>query len=252
MQTPNALALDAAYTFSGHQVTLPVIVRKARTAAATFVVDACAAAALLPDDQLEIVEFLPGKTLFSLGGIDYVDNDLGDYNELSMAFFVRVKGAPRGVPYAGAWSDFLRGRAATYIHRLPVDQEFTCNAGRGIWGFPKTVETVGFTTDGDRVTCELAMAGRHVLTLDAPCTGSRSIPDATMQTYTYIDDHLHCTEFRSGADAVGFSRGGVRLTLGDHPVADELRSLGLPKPPLMSVWMGHMRGRFEAPQPVEI
>jgi hypothetical protein len=38
------------------------------------------------------------------------------------------------------------------------------------------------------------------------------------------------------------------LALGSHPVADELRTLGLPKRPLMSVWMGRMHGRFEAPE----
>ena len=43
--------------------------------------------------------------------------------------------------------------------------------------------------------------------------------------------------------------GGADLTLGNHPIADELRSLGLPKRALMSAWLGHMHGRFEAPQP---
>jgi hypothetical protein len=61
---------------------------------------------------------------------------------------------------------------------------------------------------------------------------------------------LHRTAFRSGADGVGTKRGGADLLLGEHPVADELRTLGLPKPALFSVWMGHMRGRFEAAQPV--
>jgi hypothetical protein len=40
--------------------------------------------------------------------------------------------------------------------------------------------------------------------------------------------------------------GGAELELGAHPIADELRSLGLPKPALMSMWMGKMKGRFEA------
>ena len=63
-----------------------------------------------------------------------------------MAFYVRERGATRGIPYLGAWADFLRGRLSTYIHRLPVDQSFTCAAGRGIWGFPKTVERIDFAT----------------------------------------------------------------------------------------------------------
>lgn len=250
MRTSHAIAQEGAYVFEGIEVSLPVIVRKARAAAATFVVPTKAARALLPDGELEITEFAPGRTLFTLGAIDYLDNDLGDYNEVSMAFYVRPRGAPRGIPYVGAWSDFLAGRASTYIHRLPVDQSFTCAAGRGIWGFPKTIERIDFEVDGDRAQCRLEMDGRHVLTLQAPRHGGRTLRDTAMTTYSYIDGILHATAFRSGADGVGFSRGGAQLVLGDHPIANELRELGLPKPTLVSVWMEHMRGRFEAPRPV--
>jgi hypothetical protein len=39
----------------------------------------------------------------------------------------------------------------------------------------------------------------------------------------------------------------VKLELGDHPIADELRALGLPEaPPLLSAWSEHMRGSFGA------
>ena len=38
------------------------------------------------------------------------------------------------------------------------------------------------------------------------------------------------------------------LDLGDHPIADALRSLGLPKPPALVTWVPHMRGTFGAPE----
>ena len=98
MRTSNAIALESPYVFEGVEVSLPVIVRKARAAAATFLVSATAARALLPSDDLAIMEFAPGRTLFTLGAIDYIDNDLGDYNEVSMAFYARPRGAPRGIP----------------------------------------------------------------------------------------------------------------------------------------------------------
>ena len=41
---------------------------------------------------------------------------------------------------------------------------------------------------------------------------------------------------------------GGRVELGDHPYADQLRSLGLPKRPLVCTWMENMHGRFEAPE----
>ena len=40
----------------------------------------------------------------------------------------------------------------------------------------------------------------------------------------------------------------VEITLGDHPIADDLRSLGLPRKPLMTTWIGKMVMRFDPPE----
>jgi hypothetical protein len=73
------------------------------------------------------------------------------------------------------------------------------------------------------------------------------LPEQNLRTYSYLDGALHETRFTSGAEDVGVRMGGAQIELGAHPIADDLRSLGLPKPALMSMWMGKMRGRFEAP-----
>jgi hypothetical protein len=235
------------WLFAGREVTAPVVVRDASSSAATWLVPAAAARRLLPGPELDVIEVLPGRTLFSLACIDYRDNDLGDYNEVSLAFFVRERGAPAGVPYLGAIVEFLQSRAATYIWHLPVNQQFTCDAGRGIWGFPKSVESIEFHDGDSRRECRLTMGGRHVLTFSSARGGGRTLPDTPMTTYSYIDGALHRTTFVAGARGVGFALGGAELVLGDHPIADDLRKLGLPKRALMTVWMGHQHGRFEAP-----
>ena len=158
--------------------------------------------------------------------------------------------AARGIPYLGAAFDVLRGRAATWIWKLPVDQTFTCEAGRGIWGFPKTVEQIVFDDVGEHRRHRLAMDGREVLAFTAERGGRRRLPDMEMVTYSWIDGRLHRTRFVSGAEGVGIRLGGAVLTLGDHPLADELRGLGLPARPLMTVWMEHSHARFAAPEPV--
>jgi len=243
-----ALAADSPrYVFQGREVTMPVAVRRAASMAATYLVSAEAARRLLPGPELDVVELLPGRALFSIACIDYIDNDLGDYDEVSLAFFVRERRAASGLPYLGAAADLLRNQLATWIWKLPVNQSFTCEAGRGIWGFPKTVEEIEFSDSGGRRRCRLAMDGREVLTFSAPLGGARALPEAEMTTYTYIDGELHRTTFASAANGVGIHLGGAELTLGDHPIAGELRALGLPKRAMMSVWMGEMRGRFEAP-----
>jgi hypothetical protein len=238
------------YAIQGREVRLPVVVRDASSGAATYVVNAAAARRLVPVNALDVIEIWPGKALCSIAAIDYRDNDLGDYNEVSIAFFVRDKRAPTGIPYLGAVADVARGRVATYIRHLPVDQSFTCEAGRTIWGFPKTVEKIDFTRDGGRAACRLEMDGAHVLTLSVARGGGRTLPDSQMTTYSLIDGRPHQTAFSSGGTGVGFHLGGATLELGRHPIADELRSLGLPKRALMTMWMEHMHGTFDAARPL--
>ena len=42
--------------------------------------------------------------------------------------------------------------------------------------------------------------------------------------------------------------GGAELSLGSGPIADQLRSLGLPRRALMTTWMERMRARFDPPE----
>lgn len=240
--------MAAPHVIQGREVTLPCLVREASSGAATFLVSASVARAMLPGEAFEVVEILPGRALLSLAIIDYRDNDLGDYNEVSVAFMVRERGAAAGIPYLGAVLDVLRGRLKTFIHWLPVDQTFTREAGAEIWGFPKTVEDIEFQYADDRATCSLSADGRHVLTLSVPRGGDRTFPDSEMATYTYIHGVAHRVGFVSGAEGFGFSLTGAEVSLGDHPYAEHLRALGLPRRPLMCTWMERMHGRFEAPE----
>ncbi|MGB5546414.1 MAG: acetoacetate decarboxylase family protein [Polyangiales bacterium] len=236
------------YLIQGRTVTMPCIVRDACSATATWLVSAGAAQALLPGPELEIAEVLPGRGLLSISCIDYRDNDLGDYNEVSIAFFVRRRGDAKGVPFMGAAVDMMRGLLPTHIVHLPVNQSFTCEAGRAIWGFPKTVDEIDFDTSGDRARCIWNKDGQNVLKISLPMGGDRKFPEQELRTYSYIDGALHQTPFVSSAENLGVRMGGVKMALGAHPIADELRSLGLPKRALMSMWMEKMKGRFEAAQ----
>ena len=243
---PRSATRPATYEIQGRDVTMPCQVRDACSATGTWLVSARAAQALLPGPELEIAEVLPGRGLLSIACIDYRDNDLGDYNEVSIAFFVRKRGERAALPYLGAMADMMRGQLPTHIIHLPVNQSFTCEAGCTIWGFPKTVDEIEFDTTGDRARCVWNKDGQNVLKISFPKGGSRDFPEQMLSTYSYIDGELHRTPFASSAENLGVRMGGVRLALGAHPIADQLRALGLPKRALMSMWMGKMRGSFDA------
>ncbi|MFP8878987.1 MAG: acetoacetate decarboxylase family protein [Myxococcota bacterium] len=228
-----------SYEFQGQTVTLPCIVRDAGSGNAIFLAPAPAVQALIPADAFEVVEAAPGQTQAILAVIDYRENDLGDYNEVGIIFMVRPRGA-------------ADDESGTFIYRLPVNQSFTCEAGCGIWGFPKTVDKIDYDYGSDAVTCRLEMDGQHVLTLTIPRgdEGSDS-EELQTQTYTYIDGIPHETPFTTGGRGMSMNPGGqgVVLELGDHPLADELGGLGLGESsPILSTWTEHMTGSFGTPR----
>jgi hypothetical protein len=246
-----ALAADApaaapqTYVIYGQVVRLPVVVRDASSAFASFVVPSAAVRPLLPAG-LQPAELLPGRTLCSIAGIEYRDNDLGRYNEVAVAFIAR-----EGRAVAPPLIDLIRGHVGAYIHRLPVTEAFTCEAGSTIWGFPKTIEKISITEEGGRRICKLMMGGAHVLTLSVKSSGRWRVRESPVTAYSYRDGVVRRTPFVSGGEGVGYRLGGAALTLGAHPLADELRRLGLPKPALMSGSINRMHARFEAPQVVK-
>ena len=227
----------ASYTIQGREVTLPVEVRKATNAAAMFMVPTAALQALIPGDAFDVVDVGGGQSQLILGLIDYEDNDLGDYAEVAVIAFVRPRGA-------------ADAEAGSFILHLPVDQSFTCEAGCTIWGFPKTVEKIDYEYGDDGVRGRLEMDGKHVFTLSLPRGGE---PDDTAANpafgYTYIEGVAHRTPMTNGGGAVLNPPGRpAALELGDHPISDALRTLGLPKAPLLTTWTPHLYGTFGTPE----
>jgi hypothetical protein len=241
-------AATPSYEIQGQTVTFPVNVRDASGAIAGFLVSSRHAATLI-GDAFEIVDFLPGRTLLMLGCIDYKDNDLGDYNEVAMNFFVRQKGAPKGFPYVSAWRGMSGGGMPSFSWKMPVNQSFTCDAGATIWGFPKTVERIDFDYSHEgRFNALLEMDGKKVLEIDMPRGGDKEQQGSPSVGYSYIEGVPHKTSFSQSTSDMGVNRGGgVEISLGDHPIADDLRALGLPKKPLMAMWLGKMVMEFGPP-----
>lgn len=227
------------YEIQGRTVTMPVEVRRASNASALYLVPSEPLRALLPDGAFEVAEAMPGQSQLILGLIDYVDNDLGDYNEIAVLFFVRPAGAPEDA-------------TGSYIYRLPVNQSFTCEAGCKIWGFPKSVERIEYAYAEGRIEGTLEMDGRHVLSLTLPRSGEPAETAAVAgHTYTYIEGVPHRTPMTTGGGAVVNPEGAAAaLELGDHPLADTLRSLGLPRSPLATTWTPHLFGSFGTPEPL--
>ena len=244
-QEPAVQAPSGSYVIQGREVRLPVEVRDATAAIAYYLVPTAAAQRLLAPAPLRIAQVLPGRTLCSIGAIEYKDCDLGTYYEIAVTFLVNEKGH-RTLPYVGTMLGMLRGSVGAYIHQLPVNGSFTCEAGNTIWGFPKIVTEIELSTNDGVQTATLRADGQHVLSHSVPVGGARSFHERTQISYAYRDGILYKTPSVMSGEGVGWRRGGADLELGTHPIADELRTLGLPKRAIFSTFISKMTGLFYA------
>lgn len=222
------------YDIAGRTVTMPVQVRDASAGTVLFEVDARAAQDLLPE-PFEVAETTPGRANLAIALVDYRDNDLGAYLEVGLILFVR--------PRAG-------GEEGNFIVHLPVDQQFTCEAGCRIWGFPKTVEQIDRSDADGSTTWTLRIDGELVLRVRLPRGGSDEAPPLPMTSYTVLDGAPHATAFSQWGAGSSLTLGGesVTLELGDHPIAKELASLGLPTEPVLSMWTERLQATFQTPR----
>jgi hypothetical protein len=232
---------DATTTWGelqGRTITFPMEVAELRAATVLYSVPAAAAADLLPGDAFEVVEIAPGTAQLVIAACDYVRNPWGDYDELNLGFLARPAGAPPDV-------------IGSFVYRMPVNQAFTCEAGNRVMGFPKTVEDLTVAYTDATVTFRLGMGGLHVLTLTVPRAAPSGEPSRVAATsYSYLDGVPYGTDLSMDMGTGAVDPADVVLELGDSPVADELRTLGLPTAPDFATWGEDLSATFLLGRPV--
>jgi hypothetical protein len=230
----------------GREVRLPVLVRDADALMAYYLVSAAAAQRLVEPSGLDVAEVLPGRALCTIGTMNYRDNDLGQYYEIAVTFYVRER-SHKPLPLIGTMLDFRNGRIGSYIHQLPVNGEFTCAAGNEIWGFPKTVCDIQLSTRDGRQTTVWNKDGQHILTHTLVMPRSSTMRSVSQTSYAFRNGVLYKTPTEMRVEGVGAKFfGGADLELGTHAIAAELRSLGLPKRALLTTYVPKWSGRFHA------
>ncbi|MBE3008935.1 acetoacetate decarboxylase family protein [Microbispora sp. NEAU-D428] len=245
----------ASHVVQGRRVETPVEVRDASVCLAAYPVRADAARAVLAYSGMDVTEVLPGKALCSLVFVRYHDSDLGSYNEFGVTFLVRPVDAgppPRRGPLAGL-KDLRGAGSGAFVHWLPVDQAFTLEAGRTIWGFPKELADVDLRLGSPYKRCLLRRDGRMVVDLlirpgipatPAPLLGEAlPVPDA----YAHLDGVTRRIPWTVRARGIRWRPGGALIRLGNHPIAKELSELGLPRRALMTATAEHVSMAFEEP-----
>ena len=234
------------YLIDGRELSLPMSIADCALMVQVFAVPTAAAAALMADTGLRVAELWPGRSAVTLMGVRYRDNPLGDYNEAVISLPVYPPGT-RALPLLGGL-DVLRGTAAHFVHAMPVDQPFTAHAGRFMWGYPKFLAAIDVTFEESEAHARFSADGELVFAMTTPAGGARRAAESA-SNLTLRGGQLRRVEARFEGEGLRVKLGGARPEIGEHhPLARDLRSLGLPARPLLSASLRSASAVFQAAQ----
>lgn len=220
----------------GVSIDFPMVVDEMHQLTLTYTVSLDAARSLLPGDAFEVLEVAPDAAMLIIALVDYVKNPWGDYNEINLGLLAHPTGEPE--------------RSGAFVWRMPVNQEFTKQAGNEVLGLPKTVEDLTYEYSDDTVAVRLAEGGVEVMTVRFPRQLSSDPATATEAvTWSYLDGKPTELPLVIEVGSAMIDPSAVELTLGTGPIADELRSLGLPRPADLAMYGEGLSGTFQAPRP---
>jgi hypothetical protein len=229
---------------NGVRIGLPVRYYDWSWINALFPAPAAKVQRLLPSSKLKPLLLIPGTAIVALTAMEYRQiADVAPYNEFSIGVPVQCEPVVNipGLPllFNPLISPQWYKKFGVYIHHLPVTTKEAYDFGVEIWGYPKLVAEINFEDTDQTRRCRLRAEGKDIVTLEVKKLPTKDRP-VNLYTYTVKNGQLLKTLIQTqGRYGIARFPGGASYTLGDHPIAEELKALR----------MGEMAvGRFYAPQ----
>ncbi len=152
------------------------------------------------------------------------------YGEAGAYVAVTRRPMPPFVPLLLQWAADLP--LGGFVLQLPVTARLHRDGGRALWGLPKFLADMEFVEDGVSRSVHVSEGGQTILDLLVEAGGNARLRRAPSVMYSVLDERLIETVCPSRAFVQQGFRVRGELRFGDHPVAAELRDLGLSGRPL--------------------
>ncbi|MEU4238206.1 acetoacetate decarboxylase family protein [Actinoplanes sp. NPDC026619] len=220
------------WLIQGETITLPVTITDARITAAIFTAPAAGARRLLDGVPLKPLT-VAGRAITLLMFIHYGEWALKTYDEVGVGLLVR---GPRGLP-------------GLHIVDLPVTGAFTREAGQDFWALPKWLMQADLTFGRDSTSVTVRDEGAEVMHASVR-TGRVRLPFGTrlqVPSWAYLRHGAQAERLLRGRLPMNLSgirvgRGAYAVRLGEHPMTEKMRALGMLERPLLTVTAARMSG----------
>jgi Acetoacetate decarboxylase (ADC) len=195
---------------------------------AVFSIDAGAARALLPGDEVYPLR-LWKRGLLVVSVIDYLDTTIGKYIEFSIAIAC-THGRRQAPPLLPAIFQGWYG-TGQYVVDLPVSSEISVKGGKGIWGMPKHQASLDYRIDERTVSSQYDVApGQLGMRIEIARPRSAWLPvSATAANYCEFRGLLMKSyiDFKGKVGFTLLKKGAARMLIGDHPAMAWLKPLDI-------------------------
>jgi hypothetical protein len=223
-------------------IVFPLVVDHLNAATLLFSAPVEAARSLVPGHLFEVRESQPGTAEITVVITQYRRGSWGAYN----AFNVGARGRPVGMPAAPM---------GAFVLPSPVSDRFGCEAAHRALGMPGSVEPIDVSHAPDHVTVSVMPEGRHEVTVRMPRVDRQS-PPVRIETvgYSEVEGALQSVRVEFDVPVDLIDPHDVEIELGAGPLADTLRTLGLPCRPELCTWgerlsaVFHQAERVPAPR----
>lgn len=287
--TPTGPHDHRRFEFEGRELGYPANFNSGSSMMGLFLAPLGPLNRLIADSPFAAAEVVPGRGVVTIVCVHYTDTDCGVYEEICWGCFVQPSSGARRLhpdqaglhrsaqndlaprrsrpprpeaplargsqrPPSPRWQRSLaramRGQLPAYTWRLAVTTELARDAGVDMWGYPKTTEDLRWQRSEGSAAMSWRADGTEVFRFSVPDHGSTRPDVISPEVYSMFDGRPHVSNLTQACAGTGHHRNDGELVLGEHPIADELKGLGLRTRPVIAVWNEHVAFQMSAPRPL--
>jgi len=224
------------FGLAGGRIRFPVRCYDYSMIVAAFPAPAEKVQKVLPSNKMKPVEIMPDTAAVALVATEYgrID-DFAPYNEFVIMVSVMYE------------ADNAPGLHGYYVLHQPVTTEEARGRGVEIYGYPKFKAEISFEDVAEIRRCHVRADGRDIITLEVKKLVTEPL-SWDMYFYTVKSRQLLRSLVQGqGQQGVSGDREDASYTLGNHPIAEGLRALGMDKLSVLHRYAPHWQSMAHLP-----